>query len=500
MVTDRQVRTLMKLVTEGKSIVHAAAKADMDPKTARKYIGLHMLPSEHKSYHTWRTRIDPFADVWPEIAAQLKKPRLKANTIFEQLQLRYPGRFPDGQLRTLQRKIKHWRITEGESPEVIFPQKHRPADLCASDFTNMNALGITIDHQPFLHIIYHFVLTYSNWETFTICMSENFESLSFGLQNALWELGGVPRQHLTDRLTAAVSNLGNKAEFQMKYSNLMSHYGLEARHIQTGKPNENGDVEQSHHRIKSAVEQALLIRGSKDFSSRQQYEQFLRDLFAKRNSNRLDKHQQEIQALSPLPAMRLDIFTKLYAKVKTTSIIRVQKNSYSVNSRLIGQNVEVRVFPEHLEVRYAGKLQDKLPRLIGQRKHIINYRHIIEWLVRKPGAFANYEYRSDLFPSSHFRMAYDALRRTSSSSAAERQYLQILILATKNSEAEVEAALRSLLATGELISSKLIEQMLSKTQGEPTTVQVHVDPVDLSSYDTLLYAPQEQEVDMEFTR
>ena len=111
MVTDRQVRTLMKLVTEGKSRTHAAAKADMDPKTARKYIGLHMLPSEHKSYHTWRTRIDPFADVWPEIAVQLKMPRLKANTIFEQLQLRYPGRFPDGQLRTLQRKIKHWRIT-----------------------------------------------------------------------------------------------------------------------------------------------------------------------------------------------------------------------------------------------------------------------------------------------------------------------------------------------------------------------------------------------------
>ena len=131
----------------------------MYPRTAHKYIGLLVQPSEHKSYHTWRPRIDPFADVWPEIAAQLKMPRLKANTIFEQLQLRYSGWFPEGQLRILPRKIKHWRITEGESPEIIFPRKHKPVDICASDFTNMNGMGITIDHQPFLHIICHFVLT-----------------------------------------------------------------------------------------------------------------------------------------------------------------------------------------------------------------------------------------------------------------------------------------------------------------------------------------------------
>lgn len=499
MVTDKQVRKLMKLVTEAKPVAQAAAISDMDEKTARKYIRLHMLPSEIKKDHTWRTRTDPFAGVWPEIAEKLAEPRLKVSTIFEQLQLNYPGRFPDGQLRTLQRKIKHWRVTEGPSREVIFPQKHLPGDLCASDFTNMNRLGVTIEHQPYEHIIYHFVLTYSNWETFTVCMSESFESLSFGFQNALFELGGVPRQHLTDRLTAAVSNLGNKVEFQLKYQSLMLHYGLEARRIQTGKPNENGDVEQSHYRIKEAVDQALMIRGSKDFNSRHDYELFLRSLFAKRNLNRAEKHKEEVQALSPLPEMRLDIFTKLSARVRTSSTIRVQKNSYSVNSRLIGQSVEVRVFPEHIEVRYMGKLEEKLPRLRGERKHHINYRHIINWLVRKPGAFANYEYRSDLFPSSYFRMAYDALKRTSASSA-DRQYLKILQVAAEHSETAVEAVLRRLLSTGEEITLEIVKQMVSSHQQIPTAVHVHVGPVDLSCYDTLLYTIPELEANMEVTR
>lgn len=243
----------------------AASKAGMDVKTARKYLKARRLPSEMKVARHWRTRPDGFAEVWPEIGEQLRtNPALEAKTIFAALQRQYPNRFADGQLRTLQRRIKTWRATEGPAQEVYFVQEHRAGELCESDFTHLSDLGVTIAGEPFAHTLYHFVLTYSNWETGTICQSESFASLSEGLQNALWELGGVPRLHRTDRMTSAVNNLTEQAEFQKNYQALLRHYGLDGRKIQTGQPNENGDIEQRHYRLQRALEQALLLRDSRD--------------------------------------------------------------------------------------------------------------------------------------------------------------------------------------------------------------------------------------------
>jgi hypothetical protein len=220
-----------------------------------------------KAARHWRTRQDGFAEVWPEIAAQLSaNAGLEAKTLFAALQRQYPERFVDGQLRTLQRRIKRWRASEGPPQEVYFVQEHRAGELCESDFTHLTELGITIAGQAFPHMLYHFVLTYSNWETGTICHSESFASLSEGLQNALWELGGVPLLHRTDRMTAAVNNLTERAEFQKSYQALLRHYNLEGRKIQTGQPNENGDVEQRHYRFRRALDQALMLRGSRDFA------------------------------------------------------------------------------------------------------------------------------------------------------------------------------------------------------------------------------------------
>ena len=159
-----------------------------------------------KKPHAWQTRIDPFSEIWDEAKGLLKNNSgLEAKSLFEYFQRTDPGKFSDGQLRTFQRKVKRWRALEGPAKEVFFPQLHFPGVLCESDFTCMNSLGITIQRLPFDHLIYHFVLPYSNWETGTICFSESFESLSQGLQNALWELGGVPQQHRTDCLTTAVN-------------------------------------------------------------------------------------------------------------------------------------------------------------------------------------------------------------------------------------------------------------------------------------------------------
>jgi len=271
-VTDQQVRRLFRLDHLNRPKGQTAARVGMDDKTARKYRRLGKLPSEVRMKHTWRTRPDPFAEVWPQLQEQLAvNPGLEAKTLFQALQKQYPGRFPDGQMRTLQRRVKRWRAEQGPAKEVFFAQVHHPGRLAASDFTHCDDLRITLAGHPFPHLLYHFVLTYSNWETATICFSESFESLSEGLQNALWELGGVPVIHRTDRLTAAIQPRADAELFKRRYQALLSHYSLTGQAINARKAHENGDCEQSHHQFKRALEQSLLLRGSRDFASRQTY-------------------------------------------------------------------------------------------------------------------------------------------------------------------------------------------------------------------------------------
>ena len=142
MVTDRQVKRLWKALSSGKTLAQSADKADMDEKTARKYRRLGRLPSEVAPERTWRTREDPFAEVWPEVHEQLEEaPGLEAKTLFAWLQTKYPGKFDDSQLRSFQRGVKRWRATAGPAKEVFFSQVHHPGRLCASDFTHMNEPG-----------------------------------------------------------------------------------------------------------------------------------------------------------------------------------------------------------------------------------------------------------------------------------------------------------------------------------------------------------------------
>src|SRR3954469_25989455 len=233
MVTDRQFRRLRKLLQTESTLANAADRAEVDEKTARKYRDSDLLPSQRRVPHTWRTREDPFQDVWPELVDQLRlNPGLQAKALFLDLQRRYPGRFPDVQLRCLQRRIKRWRALEGPPKEGFFAQNHEPGRLAERDLPHMDELRVPIAREPFDHLVYHFVLTYSSWEAGTVCFSESFESLSEGLQNALWELGGVPRRHRTDRLTAAVNSDLESEMFTRRYHGLLAHYGLEGQAIQ----------------------------------------------------------------------------------------------------------------------------------------------------------------------------------------------------------------------------------------------------------------------------
>ena len=493
MVTDNQVRRLWMLLQKGHTLQQSADKTSMDPKTARKYRDLKLLPSQCAAEHDWRTRPDPFDEVWPWVEEQLRlNARLRSKTLFNALQREHSGRFADGQLRTLQRRIKVWRGLNGPAREVFFAQVHRPGVLCQSDFTRTGTLGVTIAGQPFDHLLYHFVLTYSNWETVSICQSESFESLSAGLQNALWELGGVPAEHRTDQLTAAVTNLGSCEEFTQRYDALMKHYGLHPQKTQAGHGNENGDVEQRHYRFKDALDQALMLRGSRDFADRAEYEAFLRKLLEQLNAGRRERLADELAQLRRLPERRLEDCKRLKVRVDSGSFIHVLNNAYSVHSRLIGLTVEARLYAGHVEVWLGQHKIEQLPRLRGRGKHRLEYRHIIDWLVRKPGAFANYRYRDELFPTSRFRTAWDELRRTHRS-REDKDYLAILHLAAREGELATDAALRSLLDAGETISPERVAAIVRSAREIPPPTQVDVAPPDLALYDGLLDASHDDE-------
>lgn len=486
MVTDQQVRRLFKLMQTEETLAVAAAKSGMDEKTARKYLKTGRLPSELKTERTWRTRPDPFEAIWDEVREKLAvNPGLEAKTIFDDLQARFPDKFSDGQLRTLQRRIKRWRALEGPSQEIFFPQLHRPGELAQSDYTHMGELGITIANQPFDHLLYHFVLTYSNWETGSICFSESFESLSEGLQSALWELGGVPHAHQTDRLTAAVQKALHPDEFTQRYQALLRHYGMNGRKTQAASPHENGDVEQRNFRLKKVAKQALLLRGSSDFATLDDYKLFLEKLFAGLNKGRRDRFLEEQRVLRRLPVQRLESCKRLSVSVGPSSTIRVNHNVYSVESRLIGETIQVHLFAEHLDLFYAQKRVDRLPRLRGENRCLINYRHMIDQLERKPGAFENYRYREEMFPGSYFRLAYDELKERHTQRQAVREYLKILSMAATESETVVNAALVELCGR-QPITACAVEQILNKQQQPSPVTEVRITQVDLAAYDRLL--------------
>ncbi len=425
----------MENLMKTQDLTRAAMLSGMDRKTGRRYRDSGLLPSESLTAHNWRTRPNPFEEVWDEIEDLISRnPGLQAKTIFEHLIREYPNRFQAGQLRTLQRHLKNWRAQKGPAKEVMFSQNHYPGNLSASDFTHMNSLQVTLSSRPFPHMVYHFVLTYSNWESVTLCPSESFESLSLGFQNAAFELGGMTARHRTDNLSAAIADLKDEVVFTQRYEALTRHYGVRPERIQPGKGNENGDAEQSHRRFKEAVDQALMLRGSRDFDGTSHYLAFLQKLVAGRNATRRERLMEDMAKLKALPAMRLPEYRTIEVSVTVFSTIRVLHNTYSVPSRLIGEKVNVHMHATYMDIFHAGKRMDTLPRLRGRQGHHVQYRHIIDSLVKKPGAFEEYRYRADLYPTTTFRLYYDLLLEKHGKRVVS-QYLRVLQLAVGHGEA-----------------------------------------------------------------
>lgn len=491
MVTDGQVRVLRRKLMEGKTQEAAAAGAGMSARSARKWQA-GPYPSQAHKPHLWRTRADPLgglfeSEIAPLLAADEKRV-LEARTLLGELDRRHPGCFSGRQLRTLQRRIREWRALHGPEQEVYFPQEHPPGREAAFDFTNCNDLGVTIGGEPFPHLLFELALSYSGWRWQMVAASESFEATAAGVQGALWQLGGVSEVLRSDNLSAATHDLRRSRgrALNRRYRDLLDHYGLRASLIQVGEAHENGVVEQAHRRTKSILAQALLLRGSCDFRSAEEYQHWLREVVEREHNSKLgERLLEERRHLRPLPGAPIPAYTKISARVRRWSTIRVQDRTYSLPSRLIGERVTVRLFADHLEVYYRERLVERLPRLHHKGQAHIDYRHVIWTLVRKPGAFARYRWREELFPSLVFRRAYDALR-SRLGERADAEYVRILHLAASRGEMVVEQTLCAVLDRDQRFDAEQVQKTIEPQR--PQLPAVTITPPDLRLYDALLGA------------
>jgi hypothetical protein len=434
--------------------------------------------------------MDPFAGVWdPEVVPLLeadKDGELDATTILDDLEERHPGRFGPSQLRTLQRRMRDWRALYGPDREVYFEQVHPPGREAAVDFTHATELGVTILGQLLRHLLFLFRLSFSKWSWLDIAFGETYEALVRGVQGAVWDLGGVPGVLRSDNLSAATHELkrsGGRALTE-RFRAVLDHYGMESRRIRVGESHENGIAEKGHDLVKSALAQALILRGSKDFASVDAYREFVGEVVERTHNRHVaERLAEERRFLRPLPSSRVPSYTIHRSKVRRWSTIRVGGRTYSVPSRLMGHEVEVRQHPDVLEVRYNGKVVETMPRLRGDEDHRIDYRHVIWSLVRKPGAFARYRYREDLFPTMTFRRAYDQLRRYRGQ-RADVEYVRVLHLAASTMESSVETALDDLLARNESFDYAALRSAI--TPQRPTLPEIRIGTPDLDSYDRLI--------------
>jgi hypothetical protein len=489
MVTDAQVRLLRKKMAEGKTIATAAAAAAMSERSAYAWKQGPLPTETTKERRPWRTRPDPFASVWdaevvPWLAADTAS-ALDATTVIDELRRHHGDAYGPGQLRTLQRRMQEWRALHGPGKEVMFEQKHEVGREGAFDFTDAGELAVTVAGQVFAHLLFQFVLSFSKWRWVVLAFSETFEALLHGLQDSLAAIGGAPRVWRSDNLSAATHQIPEGGrELNRRFAAVLEHYGASSTRIEPGESHQNGIAEKAHHVLKSALTQALIIRGSRDFASVDAYMVFVGGIRDKLNEGKpTTRLAEERERLLPLPSTRLPEHSTYTAIVRPWSTVHFANRVYSVPSRLIGSEVEIRQHPDVVEIWYRGKRTETMPRLRGEQHHHIDYRHVIWSLVRKPGAFARYRYREELFPSLVFRRAYDALR-DARGERADVEYVRILHLAASTMQAPVEHVLEQLLHRGERPDFATVRAMAAPDK--PAIPYVHIPPPDLTVYDRLL--------------
>jgi transposase len=485
MIKQQQLTRLVSEYQREGNLSMSAMRAGMDRKTARKYVQSGVVRLGASGPRTWRTRVDPLDEVWPAAVAHLgAAPELEAKALFERL-LGSPGaQIQEGQLRTFQRRVRQWRLEHGPEPEVILAQEHRPGEVMQVDWTHARELEVSIAGVPLDHLLCHAVLPYSNWQWATRCQSESLLSVRLGLQAALHRLGKVPGQLQIDNSSAATHQIspGGKREFNAEFLSLVEHYGLVPRTIGIGCPNQNGDVESHNGHLKRRLTQHLLLRGYRDFACEADYDQFLAGVLVQANARRREKVAEELLVMRALPPTRLSDYDEVDCRVSSHSTIRVKKVTYSVPARFIGRRLRARVTEQRVDVYHGPEPVAELLRSKGRRA-VIDYRHVIQALLRKPGAFARYRHREELFPDATYRAAYDQLVRDHGPRPGELEYLRLLKLTAELGVSAVVGPLRERVgATSPPWRTESLRQFLC-----PSPMVTLVAPaVDLAVYDALL--------------
>lgn len=489
-ITDHQVHKYKQHRQKFDQIA-AAARAGISERSARRIDGADSLPSQREA-RGWRTRSDPLAPVWEaEVVPLLQADcALSAVTVLEELQRRHPGSYTSAVLRTLQRRVRSWRATHGPEREVMFAQDHPPGRLGLSDFTVCDELGVIVSGVPFAHRIYQFALAHSGWRHAVVMEGgESFGALSAGLQSALWALGGVPQEHRTDSLSAAFNNLSEEQELTRRYAGLCEHYGMRASRCNPGQSQENGSIESRHDSLKTALDQALRLRGSRAFDERAGYEAVVGQIVARLNARIAVRLVVERAALGPLPARRTAEYEEVPARVSKYAIFTVRGVQYSAPSQLIGHRVMVRLYADHMECWLGGTRVFERARPTqrdGRRHHPrdIDYRHLIGALKRKPGAFARWVMRDEMFPRAVYRQTWERLSERLTEREACKTIVGLLGLAANGHEAELADELEQLIELDQLPDLMALSALLAPRPGILPDVKVELP--DLASFDALL--------------
>jgi len=480
----------------------SAMKAGISRNTARKYLRQADPTQQQKQPHSWRTRADPLEAIWSRAQAMLEvAPELEAKTLFEHLCGGNQGKVAAGQLRTFQRRVRQWRLTHGKSKEVFFTQEPKAGEVLSVDWTDMRDLGVTVEGRALDHLLFHAVLPFSNWEWAVRCRSESLLSARSGLKATLGRLGRVPRELLIDNSSTATHRLsadGQRRGFNTEFVSICEHYGIAPRTINVGRPQENGNCESMHGHLKSRLEQHLLLRGSRDFASEEEYDRFVMAVLEKANTLRAAELAQELEVMSEHLAAELPDYTETTVSVNNNSTIRVCKMTWSVPSALIGSRLKARIYETRIVLLDGREVLADLPRQHGgDRGAVIDFRHVIGWLVRKPGAFGQYRWRESMFPSMAFRAAYDHLCRLHGPAKADRHYLDILQVAALEGTSAVENVLEELMAQprGVLIATE-IKAMLESYRDDALRWRDR-GPLEasLADYDALLGEQTEPELE-----
>jgi hypothetical protein len=447
----------------------------------------------------WRTRADPLAEVWDSVLVPMlnKAPELEPQTLLLHLEQLFPGQDWFRRKRTLQRRVEQWKALHGPGREVMFLQHHQPGVLGISDFTLLKGKPITIAGQVFEHRLFHFRLPYSGWcHVEVIHGGESFVALAEALQNALEACGGVPAEHRTDSLSACFRNRDGSyaSDYTSRYSELCAHLGVIATRNNRGVAHENGAIEGPHRHWKHRLEQQLLQRGSRDFQTEAEYRQLVARVTATLNNRYEVKGRLEIERLhlQPLPVERFADYDPLTVRVRSTSTIEVRSVTYSVPSRLIGQQLTVHLRHDRLDLFLRSQYTLTLPRLHGHKGQKalrrIDFRHVIESLRRKPRALLRAQLQNDLLPTDSWRQLWRALLAALPPDEAAKVMVDALHVAAKTDDlAAVERYLRRQLRKGEISLSSLRDHYgLRPPRGLAALPQLQIPEHQLSSYDELL--------------